>query len=302
MPGTCRLATDAKQSPTRQLRVAVVSRRVPPPPPPLTVSVQHYGYGSGRRRIVAGGDDGLLQKAVSFQIYIQLVESSTRSFASLHHREFAFTLQGDTYLRYNSFSSAEELKRQTVRLNPTRFEIGPMYNARVSIEAVLLVCTSHRSGQPRDKKTLRPGALQPLQRELVFDIDMTDYDEIRTCCSGKGICKRCWGFIAVAVKVLDNALKDQFGFQHRLWVYSGRRGIHCWISDEEAMVLTDDQRRAIMGWLEVIKGGRDMVKKVNVRMGARGVLHPSLQYVISVLHTSKISSLQQSCSKTTGLR
>ena len=118
----------------------------------------------------------------------------------------------------------------------------------------------------------------PLQRELVFDIDMTDYDAIRTCCSGKGICKRCWGFIAVAVKILDNTLREQFGFRHLLWVYSGRRGIHCWVSDDDAMQLTDDQRKAVMGWIEVIKGGRDMTKKVNVRAHNRP-LHPSLQYV-----------------------
>jgi DNA primase small subunit len=47
------------------------------------------------------------------------------------HREFAFTLPGDVYLRYNSFNSAEELKKQVCMLNPTRFEIGPVYSARV---------------------------------------------------------------------------------------------------------------------------------------------------------------------------
>ena len=47
------------------------------------------------------------------------------------HREFAFTLPGDMYLRYNSFNSAEELKKQVCALNPTRFEIGPVYSARV---------------------------------------------------------------------------------------------------------------------------------------------------------------------------
>jgi DNA primase small subunit len=48
------------------------------------------------------------------------------------NREFAFTLQGDVYLRYNSFANADELKKQVCALNPTRFEIGPMYSARVS--------------------------------------------------------------------------------------------------------------------------------------------------------------------------
>ena len=105
---------------------------------------------------------------------------------------------------------------------------------------------------------------------------MTDYDEIRTCCSGKGICKRCWGFIAAAVKVLDNALRDQFGYNRILWVYSGRRGIHCWVSDEEAMNLTDEQRKSILGWLEVIKGGKEMIKKVNIRSVGRP-LHPAVK-------------------------
>ena len=51
------------------------------------------------------------------------------------NREFAFTLQGDIYLRYNSFANVEDFKRQTIRLNPSRFEIGAVYNARVSHRA-----------------------------------------------------------------------------------------------------------------------------------------------------------------------
>ena len=48
------------------------------------------------------------------------------------HREFAFTLQNEAYLRYNSFSTWEELKKEVLRLNPARFEIGPVYSAKVS--------------------------------------------------------------------------------------------------------------------------------------------------------------------------
>jgi hypothetical protein len=47
------------------------------------------------------------------------------------HREFAFTLANDVYLRYNSFVTADELKKQVCFLNPSRFEIGPVYSARV---------------------------------------------------------------------------------------------------------------------------------------------------------------------------
>ncbi|KAK0459156.1 prim-pol domain-containing protein [Desarmillaria tabescens] len=175
------------------------------------------------------------------------------------HREFAFTLPGDIYLRYNSFPNAEELKKQVCHLNPSRFEIGPMYSVR-----------------PKDRRTARQGAFFPVQRELVFDIDMTDYDPIRTCCSETAICRRCWGFISAAVHVLDTAIRDQFGYQHLLWVYSGRRGIHLWVSDKEAMELTDEERRAMVNWLTVVQGGKEPGKKVNVRIGSRA-LPPSLQ-------------------------
>lgn len=48
------------------------------------------------------------------------------------HREFAFTLGESTYVRYNSFNNAEDFKKEILRANPTRFEIGPIYNVRVS--------------------------------------------------------------------------------------------------------------------------------------------------------------------------
>ncbi|KAF9467308.1 hypothetical protein BDZ94DRAFT_1185702 [Collybia nuda] len=181
------------------------------------------------------------------------------------HREFAFTLQGDVYLRYNSFATADELKKLVCQLNPTRFEIGPIYTTR-----------------PKDKKTVRAGAFNAVQRELVFDIDMTDYDPIRTCCSGADICNRCWAFISAAVHVIDQGIREQFGYEHLLWVYSGRRGIHLWISDKEAMELTDDQRKAIVGWMTVIHGGKESSKKLSIRLNSRS-LPPSLKSALDHL-------------------
>lgn len=49
------------------------------------------------------------------------------------NREIAYSLQNDVYLRYQSFANADEFKKQTCTLNPTRFEIGPVYSARVCV-------------------------------------------------------------------------------------------------------------------------------------------------------------------------
>lgn len=198
------------------------------------------------------------------------------------HREFAFTLQGDVYMRYQSFNTADDLKKQVLAFNPTRFEIGPVYSARVRVHFCHVQIQLTTVPQPRDKKSVRPSAFTPQKRELVFDIDMTDYDGVRTCCSAAEICSHCWGFIAAAVKVLHSSLVDQFGFRHLLWVYSGRRGIHLWISDPQAMDLTDDQRKALVNALTVVEGGKEMTKKVNVRISNKG-LPPSLWGALSIL-------------------
>ena len=148
------------------------------------------------------------------------------------------------------------LRKDVLRLNPSRFEIGPVYTAN-----------------PRDRKSLRKStAFRPLAKELVFDIDLTDYDEIRTCCNKANICHKCWSFITMAIKVVDAALREDFGFQHVMWVYSGRRGAHAWVSDKRARNMDDQKRKALAGYLEVIKGGAQSGKKVNVKRP----LHPHL--------------------------
>ena len=78
---------------------------------------------------------------------------------------------------------------------------------------------------------------------------MNDYDQIRTCCQSKELCDSCWKFLVAGSEVLKRILLDCFGFKHILWVFSGRRGIHAWICDEEVQNMNNKLRKAVTDFL-----------------------------------------------------
>jgi DNA primase small subunit len=181
------------------------------------------------------------------------------------HREFSFTLEGDIYVRYQSFRDLKEMESEIRRCNPHKIDIGAVFTAK-----------------PCDHKRINPNAFKPVSKELVFDIDMTDYDDVRTCCSEANICIKCWKYIVLAMKVVDRALREDFGFRHLFWVYSGRRGVHCWVCDQVARELTQEARTAVADYLSLVKGGAAESKKVNLEMLPNGKLHWSIVKALEI--------------------
>ncbi|CAJ0573312.1 unnamed protein product, partial [Mesorhabditis spiculigera] len=192
-----------------------------------------------------------------FKPYTRWLSYGTRPTEKLGMREFAFIFEGDAHLRYRSFACAADFERDLCKLNPHKLDLGAMYNF-----------------PPRDHKM--HAEFRPVEREFVLDIDLTDYERVRTCCTEATVCDKCWKFIALAVKILDKLLADDFGFMARLWVFSGRRGVHCWVADPEARAMNNNQRQGVAEYLSMFEG-----TKMNVNFGSRKVvpspLHPMVE-------------------------
>ena len=182
----------------------------------------------------------------------------------LSRRELCYTLDGDIFVRYQSVRDASDLRRALLAKVPAKIDIGPVYNVDPSRRAAYNSSTSSAAASAASSASAGAPAsgFAPMERELVFDIDLTDYDDVRTCGTGGHTCRRCWPLMAAAVAVVDAALREDFGFSLVLWVFSGRRGVHAWVCDPRARRLTDEQRAAVAANLSLYKGVEDGVVKL----------------------------------------
>ncbi|PFH33308.1 putative small subunit DNA primase [Besnoitia besnoiti] len=203
---------------------------------------------------------GELSKWLTYKNSPHLPETETNDPLFLAKREVCFTCRKpggvdsgeEFFLRWQSFRTVEEMKERLKDMSSLvcfKFDFGAVYSVPVS-----------------EKDTFQT-AFKPEQKELVFDIDMNDYDDIRTCCTDKRVCQKCWAFLDVAISLLDTALREDFGFENILWVYSGRRGVHCWVCDSSARLLPTDGRAQLCEYLNLCTGTNQQMKVVMLRGG-----------------------------------
>jgi DNA primase small subunit len=71
---------------------------------------------------------------------------------------------------------------------PSKIDIGPVYSQDPEKRAAYA------------SNTVASG-FKPVERELVFDIDLTDYDDVRNSSSGAAMSRECWSLMHVAIQV-----------------------------------------------------------------------------------------------------
>ncbi|KAK4535542.1 hypothetical protein CDCA_CDCA05G1567 [Cyanidium caldarium] len=198
-------------------------------------------------------------------------------------REFSFTVGVDDprWMRYLSYASAEELRRDLRERAPTKMDIGPVLNAA-----------------PRERhRVMAP--MEVLERELLFDIDLDAYldgmslggdaEAVRAQMQDDPVaaCEQHWLYMEAAVLVLERALREEFGFRHVLWVFSGRRGVHAWVCDARARTLNREARTAIAHYLSVrVSGAAE-------HLAPHGQLHPFLTESYALLEPLMLRWLEQ---------
>jgi DNA primase small subunit len=190
----------------------------------------------------------LVERYMATMFPLEAVVAMVSACAPIANREFAFMGRrrgrGETehrepwVSRNQSFSGSPSLRDTIRKKAPFRMEIGAAWTV-----------------EPRHAKVMAPATGRIAARELVFDIDIDEYDlredgrrraAARTCCSGARWCRACWPILAIGCSILDAALEDM-GAKNVGWFYSGRRGMHCWVVDP-ALASPAESAREATAW------------------------------------------------------
>lgn len=209
-----------------------------------------------------------------FDLWVKLITLSGTF--QLKNCELGFKTSDGFYVRNNPdrspliFLTTSELKKYYLSKKYISIEFGSVYPGK------------NREIEQHDENIIK-------QWPLVFDIDINDYDDQRTCkCmllkteeDRKTVCNDCWReFIIPAMNTMQDALTNIFMFKHVLILYSGRRGIHIWVLDKRVWSYTTLQRAIICQYF---------IKQKNIRLDK--------EVSISVKHLIKLPLVVHTCTK-----
>lgn len=168
--------------------------------------------------------DVLLKTFFEHVYPVDAICALVRMTCELDKCEFAMDLENG-YVRYLSVSSPAELRTLLLSKPVKALHIGAAYQNSVSRNSE--VATNF----------------------FKAEIDVTDYDHLGIEPSNLAACDAAWPYVAFGAKVVSHLLKEAFTLLNVIYAYSGRRGLHMWILDDQSAGMTQWMRSTIAGMI-----------------------------------------------------
>ena len=163
-------------------------------------------------------------------------------------REFAFQPFAGGMVRHKAFKNLEELKRHLVEKTPRH-----------------IYYSTARYERPWEEDMERKGWLGA---DLVFDID-GDHLDTEACRESKVVSLACLEDAKEETNKLIDVLTEELGLKPTKVVFSGNRGFHVHVADEEVLALGQKERRELVNYLKAV--GFDP-SKFHMKVGRRKVV------------------------------
>jgi DNA primase small subunit len=148
---------------------------------------------------------------------------------AVERREFAFQPFSGGMIRHKAFKTLEELKKFVVEKTPRHIYYSSAYYER-----------------PGEEDMERKGWLGA---DLIFDID-GDHLDTEACRESKMVSLACLEDAKEEANKLIDALERELGLKPRRVVFSGNRGFHVHVAEEEALALGAKERRELVNYLK----------------------------------------------------
>jgi DNA primase small subunit len=102
-----------------------------------------------------------------------------------------------------------------------------------------------------NKTGTKPGK-ERFFKEVVFDLDAVDCHRFCDCGDAKRLCHVCWSQMQGAYLLLQHYLTRMQAYKPEsiLWVFSGKKGLHCLVNDSRALRLSADERNTLYHYLD----------------------------------------------------
>jgi DNA primase catalytic subunit len=158
-------------------------------------------------------------------------------YGKLSTREICFRKHDGGFLRFQNFHTADSFRTWVNKNSCSAVDIGAIYN---------------KEGIFHKEKNFKAGF-----RELVFDLDLTDYESaglLITGCTNPLDARYAsgWRIAEFGARVVQRIIKEKFGFEHMCFFFSGRRGWHLHVADFRASVMGRSGRLAIANFFNFL--------------------------------------------------